>query len=209
MCTRDYEFTHKKLIESAKIKFLEKGYEKANVREICKGAGVTNGAFYKHFGDKESLFSEIVDPTIKKLFDIYDQAEVKCLSFLDAKDFKSMQKISAETAIEFVDFIFEHKEEFKLILEASSGTKYVNFVDELVEKDLASTKKILQYFSDHGVKYDDISDDELHMLTHSFFSCMFEIVLHDFNKEEAKRYVKTVKKFFNAGWTEVFDFEFE
>ncbi|MDO5695695.1 MAG: TetR/AcrR family transcriptional regulator [Eubacteriales bacterium] len=207
MNTRDYELTHKKLIESAKTKFLEKGYEKANVREICKGAGVTNGAFYKHFGDKESLFGEIVAPTVKQLFDIYDQAEMKCLSFLDQKDIKSMQKISADTAVEFVDFIFKHRDEFKLILEASGGTKYVNIIDELVEKDLASTKKILRYFSDHGVKYDVISDNELHMITHSFFSCMFEIVLHDYNIEEAKRYVMTVKKFFNAGWTEILSFE--
>lgn len=38
--------TEQKLIKSGREEFLEKGYAKANLRDICKAAGVTTGAFY-------------------------------------------------------------------------------------------------------------------------------------------------------------------
>ena len=53
----DFDLTHKKILECGKKIFKEKGFEKANLREICAQAGVTTGAFYGHFEDKEALFS--------------------------------------------------------------------------------------------------------------------------------------------------------
>lgn len=54
--------TKERLIESAKAEFLEKGYTKASLRKICSDAGVTTGALYFFFRDKEDLFAEIVEP---------------------------------------------------------------------------------------------------------------------------------------------------
>ena len=56
--------TEQKLIESGKAEFLEKGYAKANLRDICKVAGVTTGAFYFSFENKEALLSAILAPVI-------------------------------------------------------------------------------------------------------------------------------------------------
>nr|WP_222702351.1 hypothetical protein [[Haemophilus] ducreyi] len=36
-----YELTHKKIMDSGKANFLKDGYERANLRKICKDAGVT------------------------------------------------------------------------------------------------------------------------------------------------------------------------
>ena len=35
----------------------EKGFDKVSVRDICKRAGITTGAFYHHFPSKEALLS--------------------------------------------------------------------------------------------------------------------------------------------------------
>ena len=64
MANGDFDLTHKKILECGKKIFKEKGFEKANLREICAQAGVTTGAFYGHFEDKEALFSELVQPVI-------------------------------------------------------------------------------------------------------------------------------------------------
>ena len=56
--------TEKKLIESGKAEFLKKGYAKANLRDLCKTAGVTTGAFYFSFANKEALLAAILDPVI-------------------------------------------------------------------------------------------------------------------------------------------------
>ena len=62
MANGDYEATHKKILDRGKNIFKTQGFEKANLRAICKSAGVTTGAFYGHFEDKEALFSELVEP---------------------------------------------------------------------------------------------------------------------------------------------------
>ena len=56
--------TEQNLIESGKAEFLKKGYAKANLRDICKTAGVTTGAFYFSFANKEALLAAILDPVI-------------------------------------------------------------------------------------------------------------------------------------------------
>ena len=55
MANGDYEATHKKILDCGKNIFKTQGFEKANLRAICKSAGVTTGAFYGHFEDKEAL----------------------------------------------------------------------------------------------------------------------------------------------------------
>ena len=41
---------------------MDKGFSGASIRQICKDAGVTNGAFYAHLASKEDLFDKIVRP---------------------------------------------------------------------------------------------------------------------------------------------------
>ena len=53
----DEKETRKKLQESAMQEFLEKGFMKASLRSICKNAGVTTGALYFFFQDKDDLFA--------------------------------------------------------------------------------------------------------------------------------------------------------
>ena len=55
MAVGTYETTHEKILESGKQLFLKNGYERTNLRELCKGAGITTGAYYRHFEDKAAL----------------------------------------------------------------------------------------------------------------------------------------------------------
>lgn len=47
--------TKERLLISAKKEFVEKGYLQASLRNICKNAGVTTGALYFFFQDKEGF----------------------------------------------------------------------------------------------------------------------------------------------------------
>ena len=58
--------TRKQLISSAKAEFTDKGFAKASLRSICKKAGVTTGALYFFFKDKDELFCEVVGELLDK-----------------------------------------------------------------------------------------------------------------------------------------------
>jgi TetR/AcrR family transcriptional regulator, regulator of cefoperazone and chloramphenicol sensitivity len=73
------DFIYHKLREKAVEKillaageiFAEKGYKNVTVREICARAGVNVAAINYHFGDKESLYKEVVMRWEKEAFSKY------------------------------------------------------------------------------------------------------------------------------------------
>ena len=48
--------TRQRLLRCAKAEFLSRGFEHASLRRICGAAGVTTGAVYFFFQNKEDLF---------------------------------------------------------------------------------------------------------------------------------------------------------
>jgi len=52
--------THRQLLEAAGAVFAEAGFRNATVREICHRAGANIAAVNYHFGDKETLYTEVL-----------------------------------------------------------------------------------------------------------------------------------------------------
>ena len=50
--------TRRRLLQSAEQEFALQGYDKASLRQICTSAGVTTGALYFFFDNKEDLFKK-------------------------------------------------------------------------------------------------------------------------------------------------------
>ena len=59
-----------RIFESARKEFLANGFERASLKAICEGAGVTTGALYKRYKGKEDLFCAVVDQTVKDLYEV-------------------------------------------------------------------------------------------------------------------------------------------
>ena len=53
--------TREKLIEAARRLFVEKSYAETSTPEIVAAAGLTRGALYHHFADKQALFRAVVE----------------------------------------------------------------------------------------------------------------------------------------------------
>ena len=184
MASGTYEATHTRILESGKEMFLRNGYERKNLRDLCGAAGVTTGAFYRHFKDKEALFSALVEPAVNSIQDKYETAADECFHCLSMGNTEDIWAISAETIEAFVRIIYAHFDEFKLLLCCADGTPYIDFTDRLVERELQDTHR-------------------MYMLIHSYFSCIFETVLHDYTQDEALEVVHTLAEFFSAGWRKI------
>lgn len=50
--------TQRKILSSALFLMRERGFDKVSIRDICKAAGITTGAFYHHFPSKEALLEQ-------------------------------------------------------------------------------------------------------------------------------------------------------
>ncbi len=53
-----------RLMHAAHDLFVEHGYQNVTVNDICNRAGLTKGAFYHHFPGKESLYRQLLVPSL-------------------------------------------------------------------------------------------------------------------------------------------------
>ena len=61
------EETRAALVAAARREFAEHGYSSASIRSICSAAGVTTGALYFFFRNKEELFEAVVSPLMERV----------------------------------------------------------------------------------------------------------------------------------------------
>lgn len=187
----------------AKKHFLEFGFERASIREICKDANVTNGAFYNHFNDKEALFGALVESVVQTIQNIYSESVNKHFELAKTDDLKSLWKLSENTIIQLIEYIYENFDVFRLLLMCSSGTKYANFLDDLVRSDVRETIKLIAELKVRCIPVNDLDEDEWHMLVHSYYASIAEIVMHNYPKQAALKYAHTLSVFFSSGWQTV------
>src|SRR5476651_1320248 len=66
-----HDETRRQLLESAGEVFAEVGFRDATVREICRRAGANIAAINYHFGDKETLYAEVLSYSHGKALEKY------------------------------------------------------------------------------------------------------------------------------------------
>jgi TetR/AcrR family transcriptional regulator, mexJK operon transcriptional repressor len=74
------------ILEAASTVFLRKGYLGTSMDEIAALAGVSKQTVYKHFADKERLFSEIVTSTVDQAS---DPVQEEVLNLQDSGDIEA------------------------------------------------------------------------------------------------------------------------
>ena len=99
-----------------------------------------------------------------------------------------------------MNYIYDRFDEFKLILCCSEGTKYANYIHDLVVMDVERTEKYYGILREKGKVAGNISRELHHMITSAYFTAAFETVIHDMTKEEAMIYIEELAVFFNSGW---------
>jgi len=201
--SRDFQQTHENLLVCAKKHFLQLGFEKAGIREICKDANVTNGAFYRHFNDKEALFGALVDPVINEVEKIYSNSVQQHIELVHTDELMSIWQLSERTIVEIIEYIYDHFDEFRLILMSSEGTRYSSFLDDVVRMEVRETILLFDELKSREVLVRELDEEEWHMLVHAFYSSLTEVVLHNYPKEAAVRYAHTLFGFFSSGWQHI------
>lgn len=61
------DLTHARMLDAAGQNFRRHGFAGVGVDALAKGAGVTSGAFYSHFGSKDGAFLEAVDKGLEEV----------------------------------------------------------------------------------------------------------------------------------------------
>ena len=193
---QDEKQTRQKLIDSAKKEFLAKGYAKASLRSICADAGVTTGALYFFFENKEDLFAAIVDPPLNGLKDILFQHfkdDVEEMSGID-----SLEDIDTDHSERIVGYIYENYDSFMLLLTASENTVYENVVDEvvsMVERSIPPSLSMLKGYT--------VDEYMSHWMAHISIDAFIHVIRHEKDVETAKVRLRAILNYLVTGWLQL------
>ncbi|RWM97010.1 MAG: TetR/AcrR family transcriptional regulator [Mesorhizobium sp.] len=92
------EATRAELIRAARKLFTEKSYAETGTPEIVAAAGVTRGALYHHFADKQALLAAVVEQEAATVAAEIDRASPASLSARDALISGSVSYLAAMRA---------------------------------------------------------------------------------------------------------------
>ncbi|MDD2981518.1 MAG: TetR/AcrR family transcriptional regulator, partial [Hespellia sp.] len=192
-----------RILDCAKQEFLEKGFEKASLQNICKNAEVTTGALYKRYKGKEELFCAIVEPTIAAIYEMVEGRAVDDLGQFSDEELIGSWKMKEENIIFYFQFFYQHKDGFVLLLKQSAGTRHQDFHHELVSRMNAHTIRYYQEGYQRGLFRRKISVEEFHVLLSGFWETIYEPFIHDMSWAEIEKHAKLICKYFD--WLGVLD----
>lgn len=194
------EGVYERVIACATEEFLEKGYMDASLRTIAEKAKTSTNSIYVRFKDKEGLFAAIVEPVSEEFMS-------RCLNIqetfhgLDSEtQRREVGMYSGNAMLDMVDYMYDHFEVFRLLLDASYGTKFHNFVDRLVSIEEEYTWKWMEATGSRMELEDEMSKEFYHIMTTSYYEGVFEVIRHKMGREDAKKYVAMMGKYHHAGF---------
>ena len=195
--------TREKLLKSALAEFSEKGYMKASLRKICADAGVTTGALYFFFRNKNDLFAAIVGPPLKELCRLLNEHYMHDAEEMAGDD---PAVLTAEYHIEthggldaLVEYMYQYYDVFILLLTKAQGSEYENAVDMVVDM----TERGFRASADRAAqKMPGYHVDEymLHWITHISIDAYTHLLTHERNVEKAKLHMRRIMEFLINIW---------
>lgn len=196
---RDKTESNIRIRNVAKEEFLEKGFEKASMRDIGKKAGMTQAGLYRHFASKEDMFASLVEPLITKICSDAETHENNAYSSFDrTNDFREMTNDNMVKMMKGI--LSEYYDEIRLLVCCSHGTRYENFIHDLVTEETKHTLQAFDYIRASGLYIREISEDELHVILSAYMTAVLEPVAHNWPLDKALKCLDQVEAFFMPAW---------
>ena len=196
---KEFDIVHKTIMEVGKRQFLEKGYEGANLRDLCKAADITTSTFYCHFGDKHTLLSALVEEAAVG----FEQLLRSCLDEISKMVDECPENFYTEHYRRdiplLLDYIYRYFDSFKLMVSCGQRNVWNGFIRRLAVIETEYAKKVSS-----DVWFSKTFLEEMMVFIHySFYAGLaglFETVIHNIPKSKAESIIKPLAVYQIKGW---------
>ncbi len=199
----DESATREKLVECARQEFLEKGYMKASLRSICKKAGVTTGALYFFFQNKEDLLSAVVGETLGGLMELIQSHFSKELDTEAKMALNGDASEDIRASKEILHYLYQHYDIVLILLTKSQGSVYETIVDRFVDVLEQHYDKLTEQIS---AKLGQPKPDRyiIHWASHMQIDAFVHLLTHEKDEEKALKNIEQIVAYLVAGWVGAF-----
>lgn len=201
---KQIEGVSEKILTCAKQEFLDKGYTEASLRTIAAAAGTSTNSIYVRFHDKEGLFSAIVEPAVNGMMTRFVDIQERFHAMDSAEQAAEMGDYAARGMEALVDYLYDNLDAFRLLLDASYGTRFHNFIDRMVDVEVDYTYKYMEATGCPAQLGDAMTETVLHIVTTAYFEGLFEVIRHGMERAEAKEYIALLGRYHHTGFGALF-----
>ncbi len=191
--------TREKILNAAKREFLDKGFAGTNVRAVAQRAGVTTGALYNLFKNKDGIFEALVGGVFGEFLHILAHNDVFEARELDMKagDLSEITEMSRRRFLRMIDFFYANWDAMKLLVCCAKGSSYEHVFDKAIDFMENETLQLLKL---DGVKMSRRIKFFIHVMVTSHFENLKEIFYHDLTKTEAADFMLDFNVYHCGGW---------
>lgn len=199
----DEKATREKLIECARQEFLEKGYLKASLRGICQKAGVTTGALYFFFRNKEDLLSAVAGETLRGLNQIIRAHFSREIDTDAGTALTGDASEDIQSAKEILHYLYRHYDMVLFLLTKSQGSSYEDIADRFADVLEQHYDQLTEQLAARlGIPKPDRY--LLHWASHMQIDAFVHLLTHVEEEERAMVYIERIVSYLVAGWVGAF-----
>ena len=97
--------SRKKIVNSAIVLFANKGFESTSTREICKHAGVNLSLIPYYFGNKDGLYTSIIESIINYGL-TFLKDEIEKANEIDGLSLEEKAELYRNLLLKYSDFLY-------------------------------------------------------------------------------------------------------
>lgn len=199
--------TRNLIIKVAREIFLEKGFKKANIRDIANEAEVSTGAIYGYFVNKEKLFEAAIGPLPKEYYHKY----LKALTIItDTNYLNVINKVKQGhyDSIElFLDYVYADFTAWKLVINGE-GTNYNSQLKVIINKEISSFTSFMNLLESENVVFTKPNPAVINALITNLIDNLVGVIKLEMDRDEAIEYSKQIADFFFEGWRSLLKIQF-
>ena len=199
MANRDHSLDDG-IVQAAYSEFLTYGFQKASLHKIVQKAGVTTGAIYTRYKNKDALFASLLQDffeTMRILFTPIAEEYENAKHSAQPEDI--LRAINAEERIYF-QLLSEHYDDCTLFFCRSDGSSVETMLHELMEQKAEQTVEF--FFEVYGK---EPNADAIRLLMGAQFWYFRQLLDKHLEEDEMFACLRSVLDFTNAGWRQLCD----
>ena len=196
------EETRAGLLRAAADEFAEYGFEKSSLRRICARAGVTTGALYASFRDKEDLFENVISPVTGHICSVLGE------HFRRERDSSAEELLAAggeehdvQAVMAILRYYFNNRKLCSILFENREHPAVKAFFDRVIGMTDLQTAQVAGVIGQKtgGAEKYELGANTVHWFSHLQVDMIFYIIEHDTDERQAERQVREMIRFFRGG----------
>lgn len=182
-----------KVMEAARSLFVEKGYHNVSIPQIVKKSGVSIGAIYHHFGNKEGLAQSVHEQTLQSFQDSFAER-------ISAAE-NARKKLFA-----FTTLVFEVAEENPVMMEYMLLMKHDEFLSDVPPICAAEPFQLVQQIIGDSIRGGEIKARDTFLAAVAFTGVITRAVELRLKGVMEISLLDCSEELFNHAWAAIADY---